>query len=202
MLSLIFNIVAFSAIYLIDIFDNKYYSKNIEKVNVGRFSGYYHIYFSCMASFIWKDYVNFYLCLLYFSSDLVFLKYFNKLSSFTFYHHVGCILFFLLYFVDFFNFDIQICNAISYMEYSTIILSLYNKNIISKDTFNVFFPIIFIIARFGLFNYVLLSKNYNNLILYFIIILLNIMNIGIVWKMNLLEKALNTLSKIHYIIPP
>lgn len=201
MLSLALHIFAFSAIYLIDIFDNKYYSKNIEKVEIGRFSGYYHIYFSYMASFIWKDYVNFYLCLLYFSSDILFLKYFNKLSTFTFYHHTICILNFLLHFLDFSKSHIEMYNLISYMEYSTIILSLYNKNIISKDIFNAFFPIIFITSRFGLFNYVILSKNYNNLLLYFMLILLNIMNIGIALKMNLFRKALISLTKIHYIIP-
>jgi len=172
MLSLIFHIFAYSSIYLFDIFDNKYYIKNIEKVRIGRFSGYYHIYFSCMSSFIWKDYVNFYLCLLYFTTDILFLKYFDKLSTFTFYHHIGCILSFLLYFLDFSKFDIEMYNLICYMEYSSIILSLYHKNIISKDIYNVFFPIIFIIARFGLFNYIFLSKNYDNLIIYFIVILM------------------------------
>ena len=153
---------------------------------------FFHLYFCVMSSFIYtyEDLID--CSFIYFISDSFINIYYDVFKEFNKYHHIFVLI--LLYFNEYL--DKNLINMTGIHEISTIVLCLIDLNIISKKTFEVLFPISFVLCRIVIFNInvfiYLYSKGWNvDYINYTVLCLLNIMNTGIVIKMRLLKKIYN-----------
>ncbi len=178
-INLIFYILAYGKVY---------HSKPI--------STFFHLYFCILATFVYKDNDLIYCSGIYFIADSFLQIYFNSFKTFNKFHHLFVL--FLIYNHD--HLDKTIINYSGMHEFSTIILCLIDMQIISKNTFENIFPISFILCRIIIFNILVFSHlqkisftldTFN----YSILSLLNLMNLGIVMKMNLLQKSYYTIFK-------
>jgi hypothetical protein len=152
---------------------------------------FFHLYFCIMSSFIYtyKDLIN--CSFIYFISDSFINIYYAVFKEFNKYHHIFVLI--LLYFNEYL--DKNLINMTGIHEISTIVLCLIDLNIISKNTFEILFPISFVLCRIIIFNinvFIYLQSIRWNLdyINYTVLCLLNIMNVGIVIKMRLLQKII------------
>ena len=118
--------------------------------------------------------------------------YFNTFRTFNKYHHLFVLT--VLFFHKHLNMDIS--NYSGMHEFSTILLCLIDMKLITKNIFNLLFPISFIMCRIIVFNlcvlhYMYYNPNEINTFTYIILILLNTMNFSIVIKMKLINKIWN-----------
>ncbi len=167
--------------YLIGFFIALVLSIFINNKEKGVFTGLYHLYFSVGVTFFFSNIELIYISFCYLIIDL-FVQYFCKtLSKFTFIHHIMSIL------TAIFLFSIPeityLANFATILEASNIVLDLSALGIISDRLKKILFPIVFIIARFIIFN----IQMYNNIVfgtyIHIIISLLcffNLINIYIV----------------------
>lgn len=152
----------------------------------------FHIYFYIMSAHVWKGdgLVNH--VLIHFITDLLNEKVSNKLTNFTVFHHTSMIIIFLIYkLTNYINIKlIELCMV---YELSTIPLTLFYMGYISKPIYNIIFSYTFIAVRLIYFNYTIYNaylEDYSmfNTLIIGIYIFLNTMNIGIAWKMKLVQK--------------
>ena len=185
-------ITLLNLIFYISTYNQIFHSKSI--------STFFHLYFCIFATFVYRDYDLIYCSLVYFIADSILNIYFNCFRTFNKIHHI-----FVLYLI--YNHEYLNKTLINYSgihEFSTIILCLIDLKIISKNTFENIFPFSFIMCRIIIFN--ILTFLYIHQISYqidmfnlMIISLLNIMNIGIIIKMRLIQKTYNSMLKIYCI---
>jgi hypothetical protein len=89
-------------------------------------------------------------------------------------------------------------------EISTIPLTLFHMGYISKPIYNILFSYSFVFVRLIYYNYLMYcfyltdSHIFNNITIIFYI-LMNLTNIGIVWKMKLVQKIFGIRSDIKYL---
>lgn len=156
-----------------------------------------------MIALIWKGDLLVYNCLIYFTADL-FNEYISKkITTFTIYHHIS-------YIIIIFNIitgviDNKIIESSTIQELSTIPLVLYYMGYVPKPICNIIFSYTFIFVRIICYNYfshnVYLNNThiFSNMIIIFTM-LININNIGIYWKMNLVQKLLLFILLLHICI--
>lgn len=164
-------------------------------------STFFHLYFCILATFVYKDNDLIYCSTIYFISDSCLQIYFNSFKTFNKFHHLFVL--FLIYNHE--HLDKTIINYSGIHEFSTIILCLIDMQLISKNTFENIFPISFILCRIVIFNILVLSHLQKiSFILdtfnYSILSLLNLMNLGIVIKMNLVQKSYYTILRNYKFI--
>ncbi len=183
-------LTSFNIILYILTYNKKYHSKSI--------STFFHLYFCIFATFIYKDYDLIYCSTIYFIADSILNIYFNCFRTFNKIHHIFVL--YLLYNHEYL--DKTLINYSGIHEFSTIILCLIDMKLINKNTFENIFPISFIMCRILVFN--ILTFLYIQEISYqidifncIIISLLNIMNIGIIIKMKLVQKSYNMLNTLY-----
>ena len=156
-----------------------------------------------MVSFVWRGDVLLYNLLIYFIVDLINAVISKKLKIFTIYHHVLCIIsLYLSITMGIIHRKIFEIGAIQ--EIPTIPLSLFHTEYISKPVNNILFSYSFIFIRLIYYNYAMYCAwvtdrhIFNN---YAIAghILMNITNIGIAWKMKLVQKLFGIRLAINYL---
>lgn len=150
---------------------------------------FFHLYFCIFASFILKDDDLIYCSYIYFIYDSILNSFYKTFKTFNKYHH----LFAMVILLNNKYLEQNLINAAGILEVSTIVLCLIDLNLISKKTFDILFPSSFIFFRLVVFNFYvfdyLLKTTFDiNIFNYIVILLLNIMNIGIVIKMKLVQK--------------
>lgn len=185
-----FHSLFFGILTLIDI--THYLYKTPSDINHSKsITLFFHLYFCIMSSFIYtyQDLIN--CSFIYFISDSFINIYYNVFKEFSKYHHIFVLI--LLYFNKYL--DKNLIDMTGIHEISTIVLCLIDLNIISKKTFEILFPISFILCRIVIFNInvfiYLHSIKWNiDYLNYIVLCLLNIMNTGIVIKMRLLQKII------------
>ena len=147
-----------------------------------------------MSNIFWEGDLVVYNCLIYFITDLLTDIFIKKTQIFYIYHHISCII------VIYLNkttslVDNKIIELGVLQELSTISLSLFHMGYISKPVYNIIFPYSFIFVRFIYYNYAIYCALmadrhiFNNVTISFYI-LMNLTNIGIAWKMKLVQKAI------------
>jgi hypothetical protein len=149
---------------------------------------FFHLYFCVYSSFVYKDNDLIECSFIYFIADSILNIYFNTFKTFNKFHHIFALT--LLTFHS--HLDKNIINYTGMHEFSTIILCLIDLNLINKNTFEKLFPISFIMCRIVIYNYyvyIYLQHNYINIPTIAALGLLNIMNIGIILKMRLIQKV-------------
>lgn len=156
---------------------------------------FFHLYFCFMSSFIYLDRDLIECSAIYFIADSFINIYYNVFKTFNKYHHIFALT--LIYFNEYL--DKKLINLTRMHEISTIFLCLFDMNLISKETFDILFPLNFVFCRLIFYNVnviIYVSENYENIgsINYFVILLLNIMNLGITIKMRLLHKIYSVLK--------
>lgn len=181
--SLIFGILTLTNI--------SYYIYNTPKnyVHTKSISLIFHLYFCTMSSFVYQNEDLIECSFVYFIADSFINTYYNVFKTFNKYHHLFALA--LIYFNKYL--DMELINMTGIQEVSTIVLCIIDMNIISKNTFEILFPITFVFCRLVLYNLMVLeylqTKSYDvDVINYIVLVLLNVMNIGITIKMRLLQK--------------
>ncbi len=128
----------------------------------------------------------------------------KKINTFTTYHHISCII--IIFNLITCVIDNKIIESSTIQELSTIPLVLYYMGYISKPIYNIIFSYTFIFVRIICYNH--LSHNvylnnthiFSNMAVIFTM-LININNIGIYWKMNIVQKLFLFILLLHiYII--
>ena len=156
-----------------------------------------------MAPFVWNDDIIPYNSLLYFIGDFINDKLLKRLTNFTIFHHISCILICLSTIIN--NIvDNKIFKLTTIQEVSNIILSLFYMGYISKPIYNILFSFSFIFFRLFYFNYSIYSlylsnKDVFSVVAWCAILLSNIINCGITWKMRLVQKLFAIRSAIDYL---
>jgi hypothetical protein len=179
-----------NVLFYIFTYNKKYHSKPI--------STFFHLYFCILATFIYKDYDLINCSAVYFIADSLLNIYFNCFRTFNKIHHI-----FVLYLI--YNHEYLNKTLINYSgihEFSTIILCLIDLQIINKNKFEKIFPISFIMCRIFIFNILTFIYLYQisyqiDIFNWTIITLLNIMNIGIIIKMKLIQKSYYSLKSLY-----
>jgi hypothetical protein len=145
-----------------------------------------------MSALVWKGDLLVNHVLLHFIADLFNDKVSNKLTNFTVFHHTSMIIILLIYkLTNYIN--IKLIELCMIFEISTIPLVLFWMGYIPKPIYNILFSYSFIFVRLIYFNYTIYNayledySMFNNVIIGFYIFL-NTMNIGIAWKMKLVQK--------------
>ena len=161
------------------------------------FSLFFHLYFCVMSSFVYKNNDLIECSVIYFVTDSLINIYFRIFKIFNIFHHIFILI--LLYYHEYL--DMNIINLTGIHEISTIFLCLIDLKIINKQVFEILFPISFVLCRLIVFNFHVVFYVYNNYmniryINYVVLLLLNIMNIGIVIKMKLLEKIYKRINNL------
>ena len=144
-----------------------------------------------MSIILWEGDLVIYNCLIYFISDLLSDIISQKLKIFTIYHHTVCCI--IIYLNRIGIMDNKIIELGVLQEISSIPLSLFHMDYISKPVYNILFSYSFIAVRliyynYSMYNVYLINGDiFNNITISFYI-LMNLTNIGIVWKMKLVQK--------------
>jgi hypothetical protein len=160
----------------------------------------WHIYFYIMGVTVWRGDTVVYNCLIYFITDLFNSIILKNLKIFTIYHHTACCI--LIYLNRIGIMDNKIIELGVLQEISSIPLSLFHMGYISKPVYNILFSYSFIAVRLIYYNYSIYNAYlingdiFNNITISFYI-LMNLTNIGIVWKMKLVQKLLGIRSDIE-----
>ena len=182
-----FHSLLFGTISIVNIF---FYVKiNGKKTYEKSISLFFHLYFCILSTFVYKDDDLIHCAFIYFTADSVVNIYFNTFKTFNKFHHLFVIILLLCHE----NLDKDITNYSGMHEFSTIILCLIDLKLISKLTFEKIFPLSFIMCRLIIFNYYVCTHIFNNFkgintLTMVVVFMLNIMNIGIVIKMRLVQK--------------
>ena len=182
--------ITFGIITFINIFYYLYF--NYKVTHEKSISLFYHLYFCVLTTFVYKNSDLIECSVIYFISDSILNTYFNTFRTFNKYHHLFVLT--VLFFHKHLNMDIS--NYSGMHEFSTILLCLIDMKLITKNIFNLLFPISFIMCRIIVFNlcvlhYMYYNPNEINTFTYIILILLNTMNFSIVIKMKLINKIWN-----------
>ena len=149
---------------------------------------FFHLYFCVYSSFVYKDRDLIECSFIYFIADSILNMYFNTFKKFNKFHHIFALT--LLTFHK--HLDKNIINYTGMHEFSTIILCLIDLNLINKNTFEKLFPFSFIMCRLVIYNYYVymyIVDNCINIPTTTALILINIMNVGIMIKMRLVQKV-------------
>jgi hypothetical protein len=163
----------------------------------------WNIYFYIMAPFVWSDDVIPYNSLIYFIVDLINYKISNNLTKFYIFHHTSCILICLSTIIN--NIvDTKIFKLTTIQEVSSILMALFYMGYIPKPIYNILFSFSFISFRLFYFNYAiyglyLSNKDVFSVVAWGAILLSNIINCGIVWKMRLVQKLFGGRAAIEYL---
>lgn len=165
----------------------------------------WNIYFYIMTPFVWSDDIIPYNTLLYFIVDLINEKISNNLTKFYIFHHTSCILICLITILTG-SVDNKIFKLTTIQEVSSIVLSLFYMGYISKPIYNILFSFSFISFRLFYYNYTICSlylsnKDVFSVVAWGAILLSNIINCGIVWKMRLVQKLFGGRAAIEYLFP-
>ena len=164
----------------------------------------WNIYFYIMAPFVWNDDIIPYNSLLYFIADLVNDKLLKRLTKFTMFHHISCILICLLTVLS--NIiDNKISKLTTIQEVSSIVLALFYMEYLPKPIYNILFSFSFISFRLFYYNYTiyclyLSNKDIFSLMAWGAILLSNVINCGIAWKMKLVPKLFGIRAAIDYLL--
>lgn len=156
-----------------------------------------------MAPFVWNDDIIPYNSLLYFIGDLINSKISNNLTKFYIFHHTSCILICLITILTG-SVDNKIFKLTTIQEVSSVILALFYMGYISKPIYNILFSFSFIFFRLFYYNYAiydlyLSNKDVFSVVAWCAILLSNIINIGVTWKMRLVQKLFGGWSAIDYL---
>lgn len=152
----------------------------------------FNIYFYIMSALVWKGGGLINNALIYFITDLFNDKVSNKLTNFTVFHHTSTIILFLIYkLTNYIN--IKLIELCMIFEISSIPLVLFYMGYIPKPVYNIVFSYSFIFVRLIYFNYTAYNMYLDDYIMFNnqiigIYIFLNTMNVGIAWKMKLVQK--------------
>ena len=155
-----------------------------------------------MSALVWKGDVLVNHVLIHFTTDLFNDKVSNKLTNFTVFHHTSMIIIFLTYTLT--NYiNIKLIELCMVYELSTIPLVLFYMGYIPKPIYNIIFSYVFIAVRLIYFNYTIYNaylEDYSmfNTLIIGIYIFLNTMNIGIAWKMKLVQKLFTIRPVIEF----
>lgn len=156
-----------------------------------------------MAPFVWNDDIIPYNSLLYFIADLINYKISNNLTKFYIFHHTSCILICLITILTG-SVDNKIFKLTTIQEVSSVIMALFYMGYISKPIYNILFSFSFISFRLFYYNYAiyglyLSNKDVFSVVAWGAILLSNIINFGITWKMRLVQKLFGGWSAIDYL---
>jgi hypothetical protein len=163
----------------------------------------WNIYIYVMVSFVWRGDLLLYNLLVYFIVDLINAVISKKLKIFTIYHHVLCIISIYLS-INMGIIDRKLFEIGAIQEIPTIPLSLFHTEYISKPVNNILFSYSFIFIRLIYYNYAMYSAwvtdrhIFNNYAIT-AYILMNLTNIGIAWKMKLVQKLFAIRPAIDYL---
>jgi hypothetical protein len=164
------------------------------------------IYFYILMIYWWKTEMVKHNLSIYFILDAYNEVINNKLTRFTIFHHLlGIILNMLSLFKNAFH-DREI-DLISLYEISSIPLMLFYMGYISKPIYNILFSYSFIFVRliyfnYGMYNLYLTNGGVLSNTTTAFLILLNIMNCGITWKMKLVQKLFGIRPFIQACVRP
>lgn len=164
----------------------------------------WNIYFYIMAPFVWSDDVIPYNSLLYFIGDFINDKLLKRLTSFTIFHHISCILICLSTIIN--NIvDTKLFKLTSIQEVSNIVMALFYMGYIPKPIYNILFSFSFFSFRLFYYNYAiyglyLSNKDVFSVVTWGAVLLSNIINCGIVWKMRLVQKLFGGRAAIEYLL--
>jgi len=163
----------------------------------------WNIYFYIMAPFVWNNDIIPYNSLLYFIADLINYKISNNLTKFAMFHHTSCILICLITILTS-SVDNKIFKLTTVQEVSSVVLALFYMGYISKPIYNILFSFSFISFRLFYYNYAiyvlyLSNKDIFSVVSWSAILLSNIINIGITWKMRLVQKLFGIRPAIDYL---
>ena len=165
----------------------------------------WNIYFYIMAPFVWDDAAIPYNSLIYFMADLINdMMLTKRLTKFTIFHHTSCILI-CLFTILTSSVDYKIFKLTTIQEVSSIVLVLFYMGYISKPIYNILFSMTFIYFRLFYYNYSIYglyssNKDVFSLISWGAILLSNIINCGIAWKMRLIPKLFSGRAAIDYLL--
>jgi len=159
----------------------------------------WNIYFYIMSIIFWEGDLVIYNCLIYFIFDLLSDIISQKLKIFTIYHHTVCCI--IIYLNRIGIMDNKIIEVGVLQEISSIPLSLFHMGYISKPVYNILFSYSFIAVRliyynYSMYNVYLINGDIFNNIAILFYILMNLTNIGITWKMKLVQKLFGIRSDI------
>jgi len=163
----------------------------------------WNIYIYVMVSFVWRGDLLLYNLLVYFIVDLINAVISKKLKIFTIYHHVLCIISLYLS-INMGIIDRKIFEIGAIQEIPTIPLSLFHTEHISKPVNNILFSYSFIFIRLIYYNYAMYcawvtDRHIFNNYAITAYILMNLTNIGIAWKMKLIQKLFAIRPAIDYL---
>ena len=192
-----YHTILFLTITLINLLRYIYLNRKIKHDKT--ISLFFHLYFCVLATFIYKNDDLVYCSYIYFVADSFLNTYFNIFKTFNKFHHL--LVFIILMFID--HFDNYLINITGIHEFSTIILCLFEMEIVSKKYFDLLFPTSFVLCRLIIYNYYVIPYiyiNYNSINneTLFVIFILNTMNIAITLKMKLISKIYNIFQKIRF----
>lgn len=156
-----------------------------------------------MAALVWKGEILNNNCIIYFSTDLLNEIITKRVTSFVKFHHILMIIFMLISKLSN-EINSRLIDISLIFELSSIPLSLFYMGYIPKPIYNLLFSYIFIFIRLIYFNYNMYMAYLEDKTLYtntaiVVYSLLNIMNCGIAWKMNLVPKLFGGRSVIEYL---
>jgi hypothetical protein len=160
------------------------------------------IYYFITAALVWKGDLLVYNSFIFLFADLLIDTISKRLKIFTIYHHTLSIIFLINTYTGIV--DTKLVELGLIQELSSVPLKLFHMGYISKPIYNLLFSYSFIFIRiicYNYFSYITYLTNrdiFNNSVLVFYTIM-NITNIGIIWKMKLVQKLFAIRPAIDYL---